>query len=118
MAEAQDPLIAELVQTQRDRRIIVVAAVVGILASAGCGIAFGLGGFAHLGHGGARNPAGLVFFVAPFFVCYGLGHLLHAVVRRARPRYAPEPELPDPSSSSGASESRYSTVGGRFTKSV
>ncbi len=117
MAEAQDPLIAELVQTQRDRQIVVVAAVVGILASAACGIAFGLGGFAHLGASGARNPAGLVFFVAPFFVCYGLGYVLHAVVRRARPRYVSEPELPEPSSS-GASESRYSTVGGRFTKSV
>ena len=117
MADVQDPLIAELVQTQRDRGIIVVAAVIGIIASAACGIAFGLGALGHLGAhaAGARNPGGLLFFVAPFALCYGLGHALYAVVRRARPRYEPEPVEPE---SDGASEARYSVVAGRFSKSA
>ena len=84
MKDTLDPLIDEMIRTQRDRRIIVVAAVIGILASAAMGIAFSLGSLGGLAAGaaGMRNPGGLIFFVAPFAICLGLGYMIHALVRR------------------------------------
>ena len=81
-----DDLVDEMLQTQRDRRIIVVAAVIGIVASAVVGVAFSLGALGGLaaGSGGPRDPGGLIFFVAPFAICLGLGHAVHAIVRRLR----------------------------------
>ena len=81
--EEDDPLITELIQTQRDRRIIVVAAVIGILASVALGVAFSLGGLG-AGAGGPRNPGGLIFFIGPFAVCLAIGYAVHALVRRLR----------------------------------
>jgi hypothetical protein len=80
--DRQDPLIAEITQLQRDRQIIVVAAVIGILASTALGMVFALGGLAH--GGGPRNPGGVIFFVAPFAVCMAIGYAVHAIVRWTR----------------------------------
>ena len=81
----QDPLIEEMLQTQRDRWILVVAAIIGIIASAALGMAFSLGALGGVtGAGGPRNPAGLIFFVGPFAVCMGLGYIIHGLVRRLR----------------------------------
>jgi hypothetical protein len=84
--DEDDAILAELVQMQRDRRIIVAAAVVGILASAALGVAFSLGALGAWTHsaGGARNPGALVFFVAPFAACMAIGYTVYALVRRLR----------------------------------
>jgi hypothetical protein len=81
-----DARIAEVAQAQKDRTIIVVAAVIGIIASAALGLAFTLGGLGNAASGasGARNPASLIFFVGPFAVCMAIGYLVHAIVRRRR----------------------------------
>lgn len=81
-----DPVIAEMIQMQRDRRILVVAAVVGIVASAALGMAFSLGalGAWTRSASGPGNPASLIFFIAPFAACMALGYAVHAVVRRLR----------------------------------
>ncbi len=86
MVEA--PLIEAAQTEQRDRRIIVVAAVIGILASVICGLAFATGGFGSWANGasGGRSPAGLIFFVAPFAICLGIGHIVFRIVRARRPR--------------------------------
>ena len=84
MQETSDPIVAEMIRTQRERRIIVVAAVIGIIASALMGVAFSLGALGGLaaGSGGPRNPGGLIFFIAPFAICLGIGYGIHAIVRR------------------------------------
>lgn len=84
----QDPVIEDALTEQRDRRVIVVAAVIGIIASIVCGLGFTLGMFGDevRGAAGARNPAGLLFFGAPFVICLGIGHLVHRIVRARRAR--------------------------------
>ena len=79
-----DPMIEAVKRERRQRTILVVAAVVGILASVCCGLAFTLDLFGSWTHGatGPRNPAALVFFVAPFAVCMAIGYAIHWVVRR------------------------------------
>jgi hypothetical protein len=82
-----DELIREMALERRHRTVLIVAAVVGILASAATGVAFALGGFEHLARGasGYRNPGGLVFFVAPFAVAMAIGYAIYGVLRwRAR----------------------------------
>ena len=71
---------------QRDRNILVVAAVIGIVASATLAMAFSLGVLGKLGHGagGPGNPGALIFFIGPFAVCMAIGYAVHAVVRRLR----------------------------------
>ena len=71
---------------RRDRNILVVAAVVGIVASATLAMAFSLGALGKLGHGagGPGNPGALIFFIGPFAVCMAIGYAVHAVVRRLR----------------------------------
>ncbi len=81
MQETNDPLLEEMIRTQRDRNIIVIAAVIGIVASAVVGIGFSLSGLAA---SGPRNPGGLIFFVGPFAICMALGYAIHACVRRLR----------------------------------
>jgi hypothetical protein len=74
-----DPLIADAIATRRHRTIIVAFAVVGIVAGAVLGTLAGRGWFGN--GGGPRSPGLLIFYAAPFVVCYGLGVLVHAVVR-------------------------------------
>jgi fatty acid desaturase len=74
-----DPLIADAIATRRHRMIIVAFAVAGILAGVVLGTLAALGWFG--GGGGPRSPAMVMFYAVPFAVCFGLGHLVHAVVR-------------------------------------
>ncbi|HUJ57697.1 MAG TPA: hypothetical protein VLX92_04380 [Kofleriaceae bacterium] len=79
-----DPLIEEVARDRRQRNILVVAGVVGILASATLGIAFTfdlLGSWAH-GASGNGNPAGLIFFVGPFALCMAIGYAMYRLSRR------------------------------------
>lgn len=81
-----DPMVDELKREQRERRVLVVAAVIGIVAGALCGVGYALdafGGFAR-GAGGSRNPAALIFFVAPFGVCMGIGFVIYKIRGRLR----------------------------------
>jgi hypothetical protein len=77
-----DRLIENFRQAQRARWVLVVAAVVGIVASATLGMAFALGAFEVRGSGGHRNPGALVFFVAPFAGCMAIGYVVHAILQR------------------------------------
>jgi hypothetical protein len=77
-----DELIVELQREQRRRMVLVVAAVIGIVASAMTGMGFALGGMAG---GGPRNPGALLFFVGPFALAMGLGYVVYGLLRwRAR----------------------------------
>jgi hypothetical protein len=80
-----DP-VEQLAQSQRHRRVLVVAAVIGIVAGALGGMAFALGG---IGQGAAtmRNPGSLIFFLGPFAVSMAIGYAIYGVLRwRARRR--------------------------------
>ena len=68
-----DALIEELAREHRYRWVLVIAAVVGILASAILGIGFALGHITTPGATGPRNPGALVFFVVPFAVAMLIG---------------------------------------------
>jgi len=82
-----DPIIDAALTDQRDRRVIVAAAVLGIIASVITGLMFATGALGEWTRGasGTRNPAGLVFFVAPFAICLGLGHIVYRIIRSRRP---------------------------------
>ena len=84
VTEPPDPLIAELHRELRHRRVLVVAAVIGILSGAATGIGFVLGAFGKTAMGpiGARNPGLLVFFIGPPAVCMAIGYAIYAAVRR------------------------------------
>jgi len=76
-----DAEIAALQRDQRHRTVLIVAAIVGIVASTLLGMAFALGGLDVHGAGGPRNPASLFFFVAPFAVSMGIGYAIYGVLR-------------------------------------
>ncbi|HUJ63840.1 MAG TPA: hypothetical protein VLX92_35310 [Kofleriaceae bacterium] len=83
-----DELIEEMARERKHRVVLLIAAVIGILASAAGGLAFALGA---IGRGAAtmRNPGALVFFVAPFAVAMAIGYAIYGVLRwRARRRAA------------------------------
>jgi hypothetical protein len=86
-AEPPDPLIAEIHRERRDRRVLVVAAVIGIVSGVATGMGFVLGAFgnAAMSPVGARNPGLLIFFIGPPAVCMALGYAIFALVRRRRP---------------------------------
>jgi hypothetical protein len=74
-----DELIVELQRERRHRMVLVVAAVIGIVASAMTGIGFALSG---MGAGaGARNPGALLFFVGPFALAMGIGYAVYGLLR-------------------------------------
>jgi hypothetical protein len=80
-----DAEIAALQRDQRHRMVLVVAAIIGIVASAMLGMAFALGGLDVTGAGGPRNPASLIFFIAPFAVSMAFGYAIYGILRwRAR----------------------------------
>ncbi len=82
-----DAEIAALQRDQRHRMVLVVAAIIGIVANALLGMAFALGGLDVHGAGGPRNPASLVFFIAPFAASMAIGYAIYGVLRLAtRPR--------------------------------
>jgi hypothetical protein len=79
-----DTLIAELQREQRHRIVLVVAAVIGIVASVLTGLAYALAGSA-AGAGG-RNPGALLFFVGPFALAMAIGYAIYGVLRWASRR--------------------------------
>jgi hypothetical protein len=85
--EPPDPLIAELHRERRYRRVLVVAAVIGILAGVATGIGFVLGAFgtAAMSPIGGRNPGLLIFFIGPPAVIMALGYAIFAAARRWGP---------------------------------
>jgi hypothetical protein len=74
---------------QRERRIkgytLIPMVVIGIVAGALVGMAFALGGLGIDGAGGPRNPASLIFFVAPPAVCWALGWIAYKLALRFAP---------------------------------
>ena len=80
-----DELIVELQREQRHRMVLVVAAVIGIVASAMTGMGYALGGVA--AGAGVRNPGALIFFVGPFAIAMGIGYAIYGLIRwRSRRR--------------------------------
>lgn len=80
-----DELIVELQRDQRHRMVLIVAAVIGIVASALTGLAFSLSGMAAgtTGH----NPGPMLFFVGPFALAMAIGYAIYGVLRwRSRRR--------------------------------
>jgi hypothetical protein len=80
----KDPMIEAVKHEQRDRRFLVVFAVIGIVTSAACGVGFSLGALGAVrGAYGDHSVAPVAFFVTPFAVCMGVGYLMYRL-RRAR----------------------------------
>ena len=81
-----DPLVEEIVRARRERRPLVVGAVIGIIAGVALGMGFTLGalGSAAEGASGGRNHAALVFFIGPPIVTMAIGYAVVAVRRRRR----------------------------------
>ena len=74
-----DALIAELQRDQRHRSVLLVAAVIGIVASSLTGLAWALSGAAAgtTGH----NPGPLLLILGPFAIAMGIGYAIYGVVR-------------------------------------
>ncbi|HEU0033676.1 MAG TPA: hypothetical protein VFQ53_23780 [Kofleriaceae bacterium] len=79
-----DDMIADLQREQRARTALVIGAVIGIIAGAIGGLAFGLGAIDARGATGPRNPAGLIFFLAPYAVAQSIGYVIYRWLRRSR----------------------------------
>jgi hypothetical protein len=80
-----DPIIAELRRERQHRQVLVVAAVIGIVAGAACGLGAVLGAFGWASRAfGPRSPAALVFFAGPPAVSMAIGYAIYAW-RRPRP---------------------------------
>ena len=77
-----DKLIENFRAAQRARWVLVVAAVVGIIASATLGLAYTFGAFDGRGATGPRNPGALGLFVGPFAACMAIGYVVHAILTR------------------------------------
>jgi len=81
-----DPLVEEIVRARRDRRPLVIAAVIGIVAGAALGMGFTLGalGSAAEGTHGVHRTAALLFFIGPPIVSMAIGYAAVALRRRRR----------------------------------
>lgn len=78
-----DPLVEELLRARRDRRPLVIAVVLGIVAGIVLGMASVVGAFGAAVSGTRdRHLATLLYFVAPVGVSVGVG----ALITRARQR--------------------------------
>jgi uncharacterized membrane protein YidH (DUF202 family) len=73
--------LEEFTRERRHRIVLIVAAVIGILASVALGMASALNLISWSGTTGARNPAMLIFFVGPFMVSMGLGYAIYGLIR-------------------------------------
>jgi len=81
-----DLMIEDFARQRRHRMVLVVAAVIGIVAGSMIGLGATLVGVT--GAGGARNPAMLAFFLAPFAATMAIGYAVYGALRlyaRLRP---------------------------------
>jgi hypothetical protein len=77
-----DPLVVAFERDRRHRLVLIVAAVVGIVASVALGLAYALGGLGYVtGLTGPRNPAALGLFIAPFAASMLVGGAIYRVLR-------------------------------------
>jgi hypothetical protein len=83
-----DPLVDEIRRDRRDRRVLVIAAAIGIIAGTVIGMAFVLGAVGHAA-GGDRwfhDHDVLLFIVGPPLVSMAIGYAIYALKRRRRRR--------------------------------
>jgi hypothetical protein len=82
----QDPLVGEIQRERRERRVIVIAAAVGIITGVVAGMAFMLGALGEAAHDarGFRSHGALVFFVGPPLLSMGVGYAIFMIRRRRR----------------------------------
>jgi hypothetical protein len=85
--EAPDLLVGEIERDRRERRVLVVAAALGIVSGAVMGLVFILGALAEptTSARGFRHGA-LVFVLGPPVVSMAIGYVVYAVRRRRRRR--------------------------------
>lgn len=73
-----DPLVEELVRARRDRRVLVVAAVIGIIAGVALGMAMFLGALGSAVEGAEQsNHDALAFFLVPLIVSMAVGYVVY-----------------------------------------
>jgi hypothetical protein len=82
-----DPLVDELQRERRDRRVLVIAAAVGIISGAVIGMAFVLGAIgddAGRAHGWLRNHGVVFLILGSPLVSMAIGYAIYGVRRRRR----------------------------------
>lgn len=85
-ASDPDPLVGEIQRERRDRRVLVVAAAVGIISGAVIGMAFMLGAIDDAGYatGGLLHAHGaLLGILGPPVLCMAIGYAIFALRRRS-----------------------------------
>jgi hypothetical protein len=83
----QDPLVGEIQREGRERRVLVIAAAIGIIAGVVLGMAFMLGALGEAQHTGSRgflSHGALVFFVGPPLLSMAVGYAIFALRKRRR----------------------------------
>jgi hypothetical protein len=82
--DSSDLLVGEIRRERQHRRVIVVAAVIGIVTGVATGMAFVLGAFGDAARDpiGTRNSALVIYFVGPPIVCMAIGYAIFALLRR------------------------------------
>jgi hypothetical protein len=84
-----DPLVGEIQRERRDRRVLVIAAAIGIISGAVVGMAFMLGAIDDAGEatGGLLHGHGaLLGILGPPVLCMAIGYAIFALRRRRRRR--------------------------------
>ena len=86
MEDNQDPLVGEIQREGRERRVLVIAAPIGIITGVVLGMAFMLGalGEAQNEGRGFLSHGPLVFFVGPPLVSMAIGYAIFAHRKRRR----------------------------------
>lgn len=81
MEDNQDPLVGEIQREGRERRVLVIAAAIGIVAGVVLGMVYMLGAIGH-----ARNQGSLplVFFVGPPILSMAIGYAIFVARKRRR----------------------------------
>lgn len=82
MGVEPDPLVEEMLRARRHRRILVVAAAIGIVVGVTLAMGVFLGAMGSAVDGAARGSAAVGYLVVPVAACLTTGYVIYARRRR------------------------------------